>query len=349
MTAVAAVPAAAARPVPWSRLGWVVWRRYRTMLIATVGVLTLIAVYLVVNGEQMRASYRSATSCTPVNTAACQYKFQLFHDSYAQPGLIGVLLTFLPAIIGSFVGAPLLSRELESGTFRYAWTQGAGRMRWAIAILTCGAVGVAVVMAGFGALISWHNQPLLDADITPRLHTTVFPETGLAAAGWALAGFTLSVLAGLLWRRAIPAIVTAFAACFGLEYLAATYRLKYVRPLTTTSLDQPHKALNINQWWTKGGVHLSTDQVTSALSAVGAQVNATGGKITPVASGSSHGAGGPSVDPVQYLLHHGYLQITSYQPDSRYWTLQWIEFGWLTALALLLLGATFWLLRRRPA
>ncbi|MCW2529776.1 MAG: hypothetical protein JWM76_4636, partial [Pseudonocardiales bacterium] len=37
------------------------------------------------------------------------------------------------------------------------------------------------------------------------------------------------------------------------------------------------------------------------------------------------------------------------QPDSRYWTFQWIEFGWLTALALLLLGAAFWLLRRRPA
>ena len=37
------------RPVPWSRLGWVVWRRYRTMLIATLGVLVVIAVYLVLS------------------------------------------------------------------------------------------------------------------------------------------------------------------------------------------------------------------------------------------------------------------------------------------------------------
>ena len=121
MTAIA-VPAASARPVPWPRLAWVVWRRYRTMLIATVGVLAVISVYLVVTGEQMRSSYNATTACRPVGSTACMYKFNTFHDSYASPGLIGVVLMFLPAIIGSFVGAPLLSRELETGTFRYTFT-----------------------------------------------------------------------------------------------------------------------------------------------------------------------------------------------------------------------------------
>jgi ribulose bisphosphate carboxylase small subunit len=92
-------------------------------------------------------------------------------------------------------------------------------------------------------------------------------------------------------------------------------------------------------------VRVSDDQVNAALSAVGAQFNSSGGKVT-VAPGS---APETSIDPVQYLLQHGYTQVTSYQPDSRYWTLQWIEFGWLTTLAVLLLGTAFWLLRRRPA
>ena len=70
-----------------------------------------------------------------------------------------------------------------------------------------------------------------------------------------------------------------------------------------------------------------------------------GGKVTV----ANRHAQRSNVDPVQYLLQHGYTQVTSYQPDSRYWPLQWIEFGWLTALALLLLGTAFWLLRRRPA
>ncbi len=51
-------------------------------------------------------------------------------------------------------------------------------MRWATAILVSGAVGVAVIMAAFGALITWHNQPLLDSGDTPRLHTTIFPGNG---------------------------------------------------------------------------------------------------------------------------------------------------------------------------
>ncbi len=348
MTALAALPAAPARPVPWSRLGWVVWRRYRTMLAATIGVLALIAVYLVIDGEQMRSAYHQYTSCRPIDSAACRYKFQVFHNSYGATGLIGVVLMFLPGLVGAFAGAPLLARELETGTFRYAWTQGAGRMRWAIAVLISGAVGVALVLAAFGALITWHNQPLLDSGITPRLHTTIFPETGIAAAGWALVGFALAVLAGLLWRRVVPAIVTAFAAWFGLAYLGATYRLHYLTPLTTTGFTRKATDLPISEWWTKGGIRVSDNQVNNALSAAGAQFNSSGGKVTPVASGSASSSGS-SVDPVQYLLHHGYTQVTSYQPDSRYWPLQWIEFGWLTGVALILLGIALWLLRRRPA
>jgi hypothetical protein len=347
MTALSTAPVPSVRPVPWPRLGWVVWRRYRTMLTATIGILAVIAVYLVVTGEQMRSAYHAVTACRPTGSTACMYKFNAFHNSYASPGFIGAVLMFLPAIIGSFVGAPLLARELETGTFRYAWTQGVGRMRWATAILVSGAIGVAIIMTAFGALISWRNRPLFGSDITPRLHQTIFPETGLAAAGWALAGFATGVLAGLLWRRVVPAIATAFAACFGLEYLGATYRTHYLRPLTTTSLDQPVKALTISQWWTKSGIHVSSNQVASALSGVGAPFNESGGKITSTA-GSSTGAG-TNIDPVQYLLQHGYTQVTSYQPDSRYWPLQWIEFGWLTALALTFLGTAFWLLRRRPA
>lgn len=106
MTAIAAAPAASARPVPWSRLGWVVWRRYRTTLIATIGLLALVAVYLVINGEQMRSSYHAFTACRPVDSAACNYKFRLFHDSYASTGFIGVVLMFLPGIVGAFAARP---------------------------------------------------------------------------------------------------------------------------------------------------------------------------------------------------------------------------------------------------
>ena len=36
-------------------------------------------------------------------------------------------MTIAPALIGLFFGAPLIARELETGTFRLAWTQSVTR------------------------------------------------------------------------------------------------------------------------------------------------------------------------------------------------------------------------------
>ena len=166
--------------------------------------------------------------------------------------------------------------------------------------------------------------------------------TGPAAAAWTLAAFALGVLAGILWRRVLPALGTAFAVWFGLAYLAATHlRPHYRSPLTTTSQQFSPSDLTVDQWWTKGGAKVSDAQINQVLQTIGVQQHGSGNFSVQV--------GGGGVDPVQYLLSHGYTQVTSYQPDSRFWTFQWIEFGWLTLLAVLLLATAFWLLRRRPA
>jgi hypothetical protein len=41
--------------------------------------------------------------------------------------------------------------------------------------------------------------------------------------------------------------------------------------------------------------------------------------------------------------------LFAYQPQSRFWTFQFIEGGWLLALAVILGAATIWLVRRRAA
>jgi hypothetical protein len=88
----------------------------------------------------------------------------------------------------------------------------------------------------------------------------------------------------------------------------------------------------------------SPDQLNTALQSAGVQSIDVGGggNTTPATPGDG-------TDPVTYLLHHGYTQWTSYQPAGRYWTFQWIEFGWLIALATLLLAASFLLVRGRDA
>ena len=74
-----------------------------------------------------------------------------------------LILQIVPALIGAFIGAPVLARELETGTFRYAWTQGLERWRWTLAKLVSLAVVVTTAAGVFSLLFSWYYQPYLAA------------------------------------------------------------------------------------------------------------------------------------------------------------------------------------------
>lgn len=330
------------RPVPWHRLAWVAWRRYRTTLLSLVGLLGVLAVLLLIRGHQIRDAYAAVQTCAPQASARCRFAFAQFRDTYANTGLLGASFVWLPAIIGAFAGAPLLARELESGTFRNTWTQGAGRTRWMVALTVAGALGVAALSEALGLLVTWFQQPLFYSGLQQRLHASFFPVTGIVVIGWSLTAFAVGVFLGLLTRRLLPALALTLAAWTGLAFLAGSVlRDRYAAPLVTSNLQTASSDLPVDQWWTKSGVRATDAQINQVLQAVG---------VPPIDGGNIQaGPGSNTVDPVQYLLQHGYLQMTSYQPDNRYWTFQWIEFAWLTTLSALLLAASIWLLRRRPA
>ena len=339
----APAPASVRRPVPWQRLLWVAWRRYRTTLFGILALLALEAAYLVERGHRMRSAYDAVQACTPTSSASCRFAFENFHDTYASVGFIGSLLVWTPAVIGVFAGAPLLARELETGTFRFAWTQGVGRTRWVVAHLVLGLVGVVVLSAALGALVTWYDHPLVAGDIQPRLESGSFPLTGVAVVGWAVAAYALGVVAGVVGRRVVPALAAALAVWTGLGFLTAeVLRRHYEAPLVTSRLGLKGVDLPIDQWWTHGGQRVGQGQLNQALGAIGVRTDGGGNFL-------AHPGSAPAVDPVQYLLQHGYTQWTSYQPDSRYWTFQWIELGWLAGLSVLLLAATWWWVRRRAA
>ncbi len=336
------VPTSELRPVAWRRLLWVAWLRYRTSLAVSAGLLALVAVAVLVQGNRMRSAYAVLQACTPPSSAQCNFAFVTFHDAYGDAGFAGAIFVWVPGLIGAFAGAPLLARELETGTFRFAWTQGVGRMRWLVALLVPGALGVVAVTAAFGGLITWFKQPLIDSGIEQRLHGSIFPTTGIAVAGWGLAAFAIGALAGLVLRRVVPALAVTLALWTGLAFVASTLRAHYAVPLSTSGLELPNSDLPVEQWWTRGGVRVDSAQIDQALQAIGVQSTNGGGTFRA-------GPGSSSIDPVQYLLQHGYTQWTSYQPDSRYWSFQLVEFAWLTALSLLLCAATLWLVRRKAA
>jgi hypothetical protein len=343
MTTLAPVPAAstAISPVPLRQLAWVAWRRNRATVLGLTSLLAALATYLLVTGLRARAAYHGLGSCVPpISTDACRIRLESYVNSHGQRGLTGPLLVMLPGIVGAVVGAPLIGRELESGVFRYSWTQGVGRMRWAVIITLPIAILTAALMGALGLLVAWHDGPMAETGATQRLDSSTFPTAGVAVIGWTLLGLSAGVLAGLLWGRVVPAVASSFVAWFGLAYLASVVRPHLLTPLTSAG-QPPARSLDMAEYWTKGGVRVSVSEVSSVLEKIGVQMSTHG-----FSASADKGSTAPT-DPITYLSQHGYTQVHTYQPDSRYWTFQWIELGWLVLVSIVLLGLTFWLIRRR--
>src|SRR3984885_14796182 len=148
------------RPLPWRRMAWVSWRHHRVALGGVAVFLGALAVWLWIAGLQLHHAYAAAIACHPASSAACQNLI----NSFQSTNVIlkgGFVLQPVPALIGAFVGPLVLARELETGTFRYAWTQGFGRWRWTLAKLVMLGAAVAALAGAFSVLVSWYYQPYL--------------------------------------------------------------------------------------------------------------------------------------------------------------------------------------------
>jgi ABC-type transport system involved in multi-copper enzyme maturation permease subunit len=314
------------RPVPWRRMAWVTWRQHRATLGAVAVLLGAFAAYLWLTGLQIHHAY--AADCHPASSIACTINFTGRYATTAN--VVSIFLQAVPALIGAFLGAPVLAREMETGTFRYAWTQGFGRWRWTLGKLVPLAIAVAAAAGAFSVLFSWYNQPFFAAGYAIPFDTRLFGLRVVAFAAWTLAAFAIGVLAGMLIRRVVPAIAATLAVYAGLAFAAALWlRGHYMTPLTTSSPSLPGSAWIISQWYTKGGKFAFPDSGTQILNALS--------QLCPSSNGP----------PAPCLSQHGYTEWTSYQPGSRFWPFQWIEGGWLLALSVLLIAATIWLVRRR--
>jgi ABC-type transport system involved in multi-copper enzyme maturation permease subunit len=339
MTTLTAPPTAdtSLRPLPWRRMAWVTWRQHRIALGGMAVFLGAFAVYLWLSGLGMHHAY--ATDCKQAGSLGCN---MILTGNYGVTTIyVGILAQTVPALIGAFIGAPVLARELETGTYRYAFTQSIGRRRWTLGKLVPLAVIVTAAAGAFSALYSWYNQPLYDVGYTTPFDARLFNLNGIAFAAWTLTAFTIGVLAGMLTRRVVPAIAATLAAYAALAATTGFYlRQHYITPLVTNALNPPGSGWIVSQWYTKSGQYAFPNRGSKIVDAVN--------QLCPPAQIRSDRSLAVSISsPAQCLTQHGYMHWTSYQPASRFWPFQIIESGWLLALSVLLIAVTMWLVRRR--
>jgi hypothetical protein len=334
------------------------WRQFRAEASVGIGALVVVAVVLAVTGPHLVDVYRASPNQVTGT------------DKALQTALVPVLL-IAPALVGVFFGAPLIARELESGTFRLAWTQGVTRARWLTVKLALVGLASSVLAGTLSLMVAWWANPINIVNQN-RFSPALFGIFGIAPFGYALFAFALGATTGILFRKTLPAMATTVAAFVGVR-LAVTY---WIRPHFQSPLTKSLK-LGTNTFggfvMTPSGVKvvapnltvpngwvLSTSIVDKAGNPPTSAFvsNACPGVATPPQGGGSVGnlrGGSKQAVPVagQQIQHciseiaakfHG---VATYQPASRYWPFQGYETALFLVLALALAGVSYWWLRRR--
>ena len=360
-------------------LAWVTWRQHRGALTGAIMLLGAISAWLVVSGLAMHHAYASygLNKCGDINKGACRAALNLFQHQYqsliqSQPQL----LLLVPGVLGIFVGAPVIARELESGTYRFAWTQGRNRVRWIVAKLAILGTILTVLALGFSALFAWWYGPwnTILGRISPW---SAYEVSGILFAARTLFAFTLGALIGAITRRTVPAMAATAALFLGVVLPSTAWLRQYIEtPITILTgmspLDRTPMAIELSNgtnahvgtqgpqtaWqlsmWTQDatGHHLTTSQTYTLLQT--AQAGPFAPNAGPVGLGAT--SVGPTTGPApsgdnfpQWLAQHGYRLGATYQPNGRFWHFQLVEAGVYLLLALLCAAATVWWIRRRSA
>ncbi len=332
MTATATLPRRA-RPV--TGIPWVTWRQHRAALFGLVALLGGLGLLLLGTGLPMHHEWTrlGLDRCADPTARQCAASFALFNarwEAWAQ--FLPRFLTFLPAVIGVFIGAPVLARELESGTFRFAWTQGRSRLRWTAGKLLLLGTAVTLLALLFSAAYSWWFGPWY-ALMGRMVSGQTYEVAGIVFAARTLFGFTLGVLLGALVRRTVPAMAATAAGWLAVAWPSTLWLRPHLAvPVVVpdNSLPAPLRDWTISSWYQDpAGHHLSDAQL------VGLARQATGVRDQDTFT--------------TWLTAHGYTAWVSYQPDSRFWHFQAIESTGYAALTLLLAGATLLWVRRRAS
>jgi hypothetical protein len=336
------------------------------MSIAAAG-LGAVALLLLVTGPHVVDLYRSQIESCSAHHDCATAQASFLRTDRTLFELLGFVVLFVPALLGVFLGAPLVARELESGTHRLAWTQSVGRTRWlAVKIAVAGLAGMAV--AGLASLfVTWWAHPL---DRVRMDQYAFFDQRGVVPMAYAAFAIALGVACGILLRRTLPAMAATLAGFVAVR-LGFTYYLRsHILPPShiTTSLSSGN-GLGFEVTPPQGVTFVANNPTlpnAMVLSSriVGASGHPASGHTLhafvasrcpaiahphslPGSSGSNFGPAKPDAfNHCIQRLSDTFRLATTYQPPSRYWPLQWSEAGIFMTAALVLVGVSLWRIRR---
>ncbi|MDR2988283.1 MAG: hypothetical protein LBV34_25950 [Nocardiopsaceae bacterium] len=329
---------------------WVVWRQHRLQAAVAGALLAALAVLLAVTGLRLASQYRTALAgCTA--SGDCSNLPQTLDLGVYGAGTIVTMSIGVPLLLGLFWGAPLLARELETGTSQFAWTQGVTRHRWLAFKAGWLLLAAAACAGAVSALVTWWSGP--KNSLFLDIFSAGFDYQGVVPVAYAVFAVALGIAAGAALRRTLPTLAVTLAGYVGVRSLIAEYAREHYMTPVTRHFDLLSNFEPSGPYWLFDRGIITPHGVLSQTF-YGATVNGVPIAALParcremidvsgsISKATLHAAGA-------CVRGAGYRGFVTYQPAGRFWIFQGIEAGIFVALAGALIAVAFWIIRRRDA
>lgn len=318
---------------------WVGWRQQRVETLIAAAMLVMLAAVAVPTGVHMASVYthEHLAACTGTADPATCGSSVSFLMRFNGLNLLFLWSSLVPALAALLFAAPFVL-DLDNGTYRLYWTQSITRRRWIVTKLTLSVVALLVLTACLIVLATWARAPI--DHLNGRMGTNVYDIEGIIPVAYALFVLGVALALGVLWRRAVPALLVAFVVyVVGRSFMDSWLRQRLLSPVKTTWLASGsgpnlNQALVINQFTSDKNGH----QLAGSAGSVSACIRSSGGLFSHTSVCAQPHARGTHV-----------YTTALYQPASRFWELQGVEFGIVAGIGVLLILAAAWWTHRRIA
>lgn len=329
---------------------WLTCRQFRAHAVVAAAALAMIAGYLVILGRQIREAHDGylAQCQSPSTCAELMTQFQIEYSNLLLY-LAGAFM-LAPFMVGLFWGAPLVARELESGTHRMVWNQSVTRRRWLTTKLLL--LGLAAMAAAglISFLLTWAASPV-DQVAGDRFTAVVFGARNIAPVAHAAFAFVLGTVIGMVVRRTLPAMALTLLVLavvqIGMPNLVRPHLMQPVTetvPMTAEVIREDTRGLGslTNRPTVKG---LTIAHAPSAWVVSTTELRTSDGKSLDIDLFNDC-IFNPGSDAAECLGDLDLHVQASYHPKDRYWPFQWLESATYLAFSVLLAGFAMWRLQR---
>ncbi|MGW3744483.1 ABC transporter permease [Streptomyces sp. NPDC005146] len=292
------------------------------LLVLGIGIVVGLRIWVAVASSAERCADGDITRCGDGSYLSTYARSHT--EGYLASGGTAVLL--LAGLIGVFVAGPLIARELESGTYRMAWTQSVSPAQWLAARLTLPAALATAGMTTLVLVYRWGRSGMRSKANAYDLNwyqSGIHPALGPTAVAYALLAVAVGALCAVVVRRTVLSM-SLTALVLGTVMLGLGKRRYELWP----TVRHPGRDYPTGDTW-----HIESGMLTASGKEIYWQDCLPAGSMESF-TGCLHNRGGITA-------------FRDYHPASHFWPLQLVETGILLVLAAAAVALAFRVLRRR--